>query len=58
MTKTYTYLGYRYFYSRQYRKWIVEGSDKYYYCDSKEDAITMIILLIDEEENAESFFED
>lgn len=58
MTKNYTYLGYRYFYSRQYHKWIVEGSDQYYYCDNKDDVFALITLLNDEDEAIECFFED
>ena len=52
MTKNYNYLGYRYFYSRQYHKWIVEGECGYYYCDSKEGAIELI-MEFDEENNEE-----
>lgn len=58
MTKDYIYLGYRFFYSRHYHKWIVEGEEQYFYCESKQDAIDTIVMLDEEKDIKENFFED
>lgn len=45
MTKTYEYKGFRYFYCRHYRKWIVDTNYDYIYLDNKNDVIEYIDLL-------------
>jgi len=44
-TKDYYYKGYRYYYCRHYKKWLIDNGYELIYCDTKQDAIEYIDLL-------------
>lgn len=46
--KDYYYKNYRYYYCRNYRKWLIDTGYEYIYCDSKQDAIDYIDFLTKE----------
>lgn len=49
-TKDYYYKGYRYYYCRHYKKWLIEESQggNLIYCDTKQGAIKYIDYLVNE----------
>ena len=48
MTKDYYYKGYRYYYCRHYKKWLIDNDTELIYCDTKKDAIEYIDFLTKE----------
>ena len=47
-TKDYYYKGYKYYYCRHYKKWLIETDEEFIYCDTKQGAIHYIDFLTKE----------